>query len=58
MHRTIWGGLTLMQDVWVTGAHNATTIEIDFVVNGTTITKGKYVLPLIPGKSGMDCTYQ
>ena len=51
-NRTIWGGLVPYGDVWVTGAHNATTIEIDedFVVNGTTITKGKYALFTIPGK--------
>ncbi len=52
-NRTIWGGLVPYGDVWVTGAHNATTIEIDqdFIVNGTTITKGKYALFTIPGKS-------
>lgn len=52
-NRTIWGGLVPYGDVWVTGAHNATTIEIDqdFVVNGTTITKGKYALFTIPGKT-------
>ena len=51
--RNIWGGLVPYGDVWVTGAHNATTIEMDqdFVVNGTTITKGKYALFTIPGKA-------
>ncbi len=52
-NRTIWGGLVPYGDVWVTGAHNATTIEIDqdFIVNGTTINKGKYALFTIPGKA-------
>ena len=52
-NRTIWGGLVPYGDVWVTGAHNATTIEIDkdFTVNGTEVQKGKYALFTIPGKS-------
>ena len=51
-NRNIWGGLVPYGEVWVTGAHNATTIEIDqdFVVNGTSISKGKYALFTIPGK--------
>ena len=34
-------------------SHNATTIEVDqdFVVNGTSISKGKYALFTIPGKA-------
>jgi len=50
--RTIWGGLVPYNDVWVTGAHNATNIEIDkdFMVAGTTIPKGKYAIFTIPGK--------
>lgn len=50
--RTIWGGLVPYNEVWVTGAHNATTIEIDkaFTVAGTVIPKGKYALFTIPGK--------
>ena len=52
-NRNIWGGLVPYGEVWVTGAHNATTIEIDqdFVVNGTSISKGKYALFTIPGKA-------
>ena len=52
-NRTIWGGLVPYGDVWVTGAHNATTIEIDqdFIVNDTRISKGKYALFTIPGKA-------
>ena len=51
--RGIWGGLVPYDEVWVTGAHNATTIEVDkaFIVGGTTIPAGKYALFTIPGKS-------
>ena len=51
--RTIWGGLVPYGEVWVTGAHNATTLEVDqdFLVNGTSIPKGKYALFTIPGKT-------
>ena len=50
--RTIWGGLVPYGDVWVTGAHYATSIEIDkdFIVAGTSISKGKYAFFTIPGK--------
>ena len=50
--RTIWGGLVPYNDVWVTGAHYATYIEIDkdFIVAGTAIPKGKYAIFTIPGK--------
>ncbi|MCY7293314.1 MAG: DUF2911 domain-containing protein, partial [Ferruginibacter sp.] len=48
--RTIWGGLVPYNDVWVTGAHYATNIEIDkdFTVAGTSISKGKYAIFTIP----------
>jgi len=50
--RTIWGGLVPFNDVWVTGAHSATSIEMDkdFIVAGTSVPKGKYALFTIPGK--------
>lgn len=50
--RTIWGGLVPYDDVWVTGAHSATSFEIDkdITVAGTIIHKGKYALFTIPGK--------
>ncbi|WP_462255425.1 DUF2911 domain-containing protein [Ferruginibacter sp.] len=50
--RNIWGGLIPYGEVWVTGAHNATNIEIDkdFIVNGVSIPKGKYGFFTIPGK--------
>ncbi len=50
--RIIWGGLVPFDEVWVTGAHDATTIEISkpFQVNGKTIDAGKYAFFTIPGK--------
>ena len=51
--RTIWGGLVPYNDVWVTGAHNATAFEIDKDINvaGKLIPKGKYAIFTIPGKN-------
>lgn len=51
-NRIIWGGLVPYEQVWVTGAHNATTIQSthDFMVDGKTIPAGKYALFTIPGK--------
>jgi hypothetical protein len=48
--RVIWGGLVPMGELWVTGAHSATSLEIDkrFVVNGTEIAAEKYALFTIP----------
>lgn len=50
--RNIWGGLVPYDEVWVTGAHDATTLEMPkaFVVNGTEIPAGKYAIFTIPGK--------
>ena len=50
--RTIWGGLVTYNDVWVTGAHSATSLEIDreIIVAGTVIPQGKYAIFTIPGK--------
>jgi hypothetical protein len=50
--RTIWGGLVPYNEVWVTGAHKATTLQIDkdFKVGDKTIPAGKYALFTIPGK--------
>jgi hypothetical protein len=50
--RTIWGGLVPYNDIWVTGAHYATNIEIDkdISVGGKLIPKGKYALFTIPAK--------
>ncbi len=50
--RIIWGGLIPYDDVWVTGAHSATNWEFnnDIIIDGQTITAGKYAVFTIPGK--------
>jgi hypothetical protein len=50
--RQIWGGLVPYGEVWVTGAHRATSFEInkDFSLGGKIIPAGKYALFTIPGK--------
>ena len=50
--RQIWGGLVPYDEVWVTGAHRATSFEInkDFTIEGKVIKAGKYALFTIPGK--------
>lgn len=50
--RIIWGGLVPLDEVWVTGAHDATTLEIPkaFVVSGKEIPAGKYAFFTIPGE--------
>lgn len=50
--RIIWGGLVPYDEVWVTGAHDATTLEMPkaFVVNGKEMPAGKYAFFTIPGK--------
>ena len=50
--RVIWGGLVPLDQVWVTGAHRATSLETDtdLVIGGKKITAGKYALFSIPGK--------
>ena len=50
--RVIWGELVPYDKVWVTGAHNATSLEIgkDFRIGNKTIPAGKYALFTIPGK--------
>lgn len=51
-NRVIWGGLVPMGEVWVTGAHDATNIEfpMDVVINGVSISKGKYAIFTIPNR--------
>tara|TARA_R110000823_G_C15953038_1_gene502602 strand:- start:3526 stop:4056 length:531 start_codon:yes stop_codon:yes gene_type:complete len=51
--RNIYGGLVAYNEVWVTGAHSATSIEFstDVELNGNKISKGKYALFTIPGKT-------
>ena len=50
--RVIWGGLVPFNEVWVTGAHSATTLEVGkpFQFGGKLIPAGKYALFTIPGK--------
>ena len=50
--RIIWGGLVPFDDVWVTGAHNATNLVVDrpFSIAGKEIPAGKYALFTMPGK--------
>jgi hypothetical protein len=51
-NRIIWGGLVPYNEVWVTGAHDATTIEFrsPLTINKVEIPAGKYALFTIPGK--------
>lgn len=48
--RQIWGGLVAMDQVWVAGAHMATSIEFDapLTFGGTEVRPGKYALFVIP----------
>lgn len=50
--RIIWGGLVPFDEVWVTGAHDATTLTIKqaFEIGGKEIPAGKYALFTIPGR--------
>lgn len=50
--RVIWGGLVPYDEVWVTGAHDATSLEfpVPVTINGKEIPAGKYAFFTIPGK--------
>ena len=50
--RTIWGGLVPFDQVWVTGAHRATSFEseTDFMIGDKKLAAGKYAFFTIPGK--------
>jgi hypothetical protein len=50
--RAIWGKLVPYNEVWRTGANEATTIEFDndVIVEGNKVPAGKYSLFTIPGK--------
>jgi hypothetical protein len=52
--RNIWGGLVAYNQVWVTGAHSATslTTDKDITIGGKPLPAGKYALFTIPGKDG------
>jgi hypothetical protein len=50
--RVIWGGLVAYGQVWVTGAHSATSVEFtqDVKINNTVVKAGKYAFFTIPNK--------
>ena len=50
--RILWGGLVPYGEVWVTGAHDATTLTFDkdIIVNKVQIPAGKYAFFTIPAK--------
>ncbi len=50
--RIIWGGLVPNNQVWVTGAHSATTIDINHpvLINNQKIDTGTYAIFTIPGE--------
>jgi hypothetical protein len=50
--RIIWGGLVAYDQVWVTGAHSATSVDFskDVLVNGQEVPAGKYAFFTVPGK--------
>src|SRR5436190_20179097 len=50
--RTIWGGLVPYNQVWRTGANEATTFSVsdDVKINGQPLPAGSYSLHTIPGK--------
>lgn len=50
--RVIWGGLVPYDEVWSTGAHNASSLNINRTVRfgGKTIAPGTYAIFTIPGK--------
>jgi hypothetical protein len=49
--RIIWGGLVAFDEVWVTGSHNATSIEFskNVMIDGKLVSAGKYAFFTIPG---------
>lgn len=50
--REIWGELVPFDEIWVTGAHMATSIQFknDLLFDGNPIPAGKYALFTIPGE--------
>ncbi|MFN7115996.1 MAG: DUF2911 domain-containing protein [Saprospiraceae bacterium] len=50
--RVIWGGLVPYDQVWATGAHNATSVMFDkeVMINNQKIAAGTYAFFTIPGK--------
>jgi hypothetical protein len=50
--RVIFGGLVAFDEVWVTGAHRATSMEIDnpLKIGDVMVPAGKYAIFTIPGR--------
>lgn len=50
--RIIWGGLVPFDEVWVTGAHDATVVTFakPVVIAGKEVPAGKYAFFTIPGR--------
>src|SRR5215210_7455145 len=57
--RTIWGGLVPYDQIWRTGANEATTINFsdDVMINGQKLAKGTYAFFTIPGKDGWSLVF-
>lgn len=57
--RAIWGNLVPYNDVWRTGANEATTFEIDksVLINGESLPAGKYALFTIPGENNWEVIF-
>ena len=51
--RIIWGGLVPYNQIWVTGAHDATSINfpVDVEIVGQVVPAGKYAFFTVPGES-------
>ncbi|MCP5046860.1 MAG: DUF2911 domain-containing protein [bacterium] len=51
--REVWGGIVPFDQIWRTGADEATTISFsaDVTVNGKKLAGGKYSLFTVPGKA-------
>ncbi len=51
--RVIYGGLVAFDQVWATGANNSTSVSFseDVIIEGKTISKGKYGLFTIPSEN-------
>ena len=57
--RTVWGGLVPYDQVWRTGANEATTITFsdDVSVGGQKLAKGTYALFTVPGRDTWDVVF-
>ncbi|RNI31809.1 DUF2911 domain-containing protein [Rufibacter immobilis] len=51
-NRVVWGGLVPYDQVWVTGAHSATSLQTDgpIILGGKKIPAGQYALFTLPGE--------